>query len=76
MASYAKLQRLSGRYVLFAAVSALLQQLLQLLLHLHDRHDVAQQTRYQPHDLVYDVFAMTRLRLHPSDADAIAPASV
>ena len=26
------------------------------------------QTRYQQHDLVYDVFAMTQLRLHPSDA--------
>ena len=67
MASYAKLQRLSRRYVLLAVVYALLQQLLQLLLHPH-RHDVALQTRYQPHDLVDAVFAMTQLRLHPSDA--------
>ena len=29
----------------------------------HDRYDVALQTRYQPHDLVDDVFAMSQLRL-------------
>ena len=68
MASYTKFQRLSRPYVLLVVVNALLQQLLQLLLHLHDRHDVALQTRYQQHDLVYDVFAMTQLRLHPTDA--------
>ena len=54
------LQRLARPYVLLVVVNALLQQLLQLLLHLHDRHDVALQTRYQQHDLVYDVFAMTQ----------------
>ena len=68
MASYTKLQRLSRPYVLLVVVNALLQQLLQLLLHLHDRHDVALPTHYQQHDLVYDVFAMTQLRLHPSVA--------
>ena len=68
MASYTKLQRLSRSYVLLVAVNVLLQQLLHLLLLLHDRHDVALQTRYQQHDLVDDVFAMTQLRLHPSDA--------
>ena len=60
-----KLQRLFRPYVLLVVVNVLLQQLLQLLLHLHDRHDVALPTHYQQHDLVYDVFAMTQLRLHP-----------
>ena len=70
MASYAKLQRLSRPYVLLV-VYALLQQLLQLLLHLHDRDNVALQTHYQQHDLVYDVFAMTQLRLRPSDVACV-----
>ena len=71
MASYTKLQGLFRPYVLLVAVNVLLQQLLQLHPHLHDRHDVALQTRSQQHDLVYDVFAMTQLRLHPSDAACV-----